>query len=389
MKTNLRAVINTRRPPEQQVHSLVTSYNSICSSLPGALPALQCSTTRWFSKQHSLDDLPKRPLTSYFRFVGQQRPKLVKDYPQAKVTEICKMIALEWKGLSESARKPFVDAAREEQLKYKDEVRKYKEKLSLLELELLKERKKQRLGKRKHMIHRRELTLLGKPKGSRNSFNIFMSEHFHDTRGDSLMSTKWNKIPHILDEESFCARCQPISQSFKGSRHQASARHACKLADSSSPHAFLKHYNSHTSTDVSLGRRTLEAAVAHFLLLAAAYTHDLCPPMNGSEKKDFTGKMKTLHEDWNRLPHSQKQMYVQLAQDDKIRYENEIKAWEEQMLEIGREDLIRRKSRNRLIRDSAKMQEAKSRKEPHKRSVGKVMKPAREGKKADTWKNEE
>ncbi|XP_073541585.1 transcription factor A, mitochondrial [Phyllobates terribilis] len=259
-----------------------------CSSLPGALPAFPCSTTRWFSKQHSLDGLPKRPLTSYFRFVIHQRPKLVKDYPQAKLPEISKMIALEWRGLSESARKPFVDAAHEEQLKYKDEVRKYKEKLSPLELELLKERKKQRLGKRKHIIHRRELTLLGKPKGPRTSYNIFMSEHFHDAKGDSL-----------------------------------------------------------------------------------------------------TGKMKTLHEDWDRLPHSQKQMYIQLAQDDKIRYENEMKAWEEQMLEIGREDLIRRKSRKRLIRESAVMREAKSKKGPHKKSVSKVMKPARGGKKADTWRNEE
>ncbi|KAM4033382.1 transcription factor A, mitochondrial isoform 2-T2 [Anomaloglossus baeobatrachus] len=227
-----------------------------CSSLPGALPALQGSTARWFSKQHSLDDLPKRPLTSYFRFVIQQRPKLVKDYPQAKLPEISKMLALEWKGLSESARKPFVDAANEEQLKYKDEVRRYKEKLSPLELELLKEKRKRRLGKRKHIKHRR-------------------------------------------------------------------------------------------------------------------------------------GKMKTLHEDWNKLPHSQKQMYVQLAQDDKIRYENEMKAWEEQMLEIGREDLIRQKSRKWLVKDSAVMHKAKSRRELRKKSVKDLINPAREGKRADKWKNEE
>ncbi|KAM4033381.1 transcription factor A, mitochondrial isoform 1-T1 [Anomaloglossus baeobatrachus] len=259
-----------------------------CSSLPGALPALQGSTARWFSKQHSLDDLPKRPLTSYFRFVIQQRPKLVKDYPQAKLPEISKMLALEWKGLSESARKPFVDAANEEQLKYKDEVRRYKEKLSPLELELLKEKRKRRLGKRKHIKHRRELTLLGKPKGPRTAYNIFMSEHFHEARGGSL-----------------------------------------------------------------------------------------------------TGKMKTLHEDWNKLPHSQKQMYVQLAQDDKIRYENEMKAWEEQMLEIGREDLIRQKSRKWLVKDSAVMHKAKSRRELRKKSVKDLINPAREGKRADKWKNEE
>ena len=35
------------------------------------------------------------------------------------------------------------------------------------------------------------------------------------------------------------------------------------------------------------------------------------------------------------------QVYTQLAEDDKIRYKNEIKSWEDHMMEIGREDLIR------------------------------------------------
>ncbi|XP_053548211.1 transcription factor A, mitochondrial [Bombina bombina] len=53
-------------------------------------------------------------------------------------------------------------------------------------------------------------------------------------------------------------------------------------------------------------------------------------------------KMKSLRDDWKILPNSQKQTYVQLAEDDKIRYENEMSSWEEQMIDLGREDLIRR-----------------------------------------------
>ncbi|XP_067155778.1 transcription factor A, mitochondrial isoform X2 [Apteryx mantelli] len=33
--------------------------------------------------------------------------------------------------------------------------------------------------------------------------------------------------------------------------------------------------------------------------------------------------------------------YLQLAEDDKVRYENEINSWEAKMVELGREDLIR------------------------------------------------
>ncbi|XP_044034268.1 transcription factor A, mitochondrial [Siniperca chuatsi] len=52
-------------------------------------------------------------------------------------------------------------------------------------------------------------------------------------------------------------------------------------------------------------------------------------------------KMKSLLEDWRNLFNHQKQVYTQLAEDDKIRYKNEMKSWEDHMMEIGREDLIR------------------------------------------------
>ncbi|KAM4524478.1 transcription factor A, mitochondrial isoform 2-T2 [Odontesthes bonariensis] len=52
-------------------------------------------------------------------------------------------------------------------------------------------------------------------------------------------------------------------------------------------------------------------------------------------------KMKSLLEDWRNLFSHQKQVYTQLAEDDKIRYKNEMKSWEDHMVEIGREDLIR------------------------------------------------
>lgn len=52
-------------------------------------------------------------------------------------------------------------------------------------------------------------------------------------------------------------------------------------------------------------------------------------------------KMKSLLEDWRNLFSHQKKVYTQLAEDDKIRYKNEMKSWEDHMVEIGREDLIR------------------------------------------------
>ncbi|NXQ29376.1 TFAM factor, partial [Alaudala cheleensis] len=62
-----------------------------------------------------------------------------------------------------------------------------------------------------------------------------------------------------------------------------------------------------------------------------------------SEGVSPVAKMKKLYDTWQKMPTSQKQPYLQLAEDDKVRYENEMKSWEAKMLQLGREDLVRSK----------------------------------------------
>ncbi|NWT55243.1 TFAM factor, partial [Erythrocercus mccallii] len=62
-----------------------------------------------------------------------------------------------------------------------------------------------------------------------------------------------------------------------------------------------------------------------------------------SEGVSPVAKMKKLFDMWQKLSASQKQPYFQLAQDDKVRYENEMKSWEAKMIQLGREDLVRSK----------------------------------------------
>ncbi|XP_009982454.1 PREDICTED: transcription factor A, mitochondrial, partial [Tauraco erythrolophus] len=60
-----------------------------------------------------------------------------------------------------------------------------------------------------------------------------------------------------------------------------------------------------------------------------------------SEGISPAAKLKQLFGVWQKMSSSQKQPYLQLAEDDKVRYENEMKSWETKMVELGREDLIR------------------------------------------------
>lgn len=79
-------------------------------------------------------------------------------------------------------------------------------------------------------------------------------------------------------------------------------------------------------------------------------------------------------------------MYIQLAEDDKVRYKNEIKSWEEHMIEIGREDLVRRKER-RAIKAKATKDRKKSKvtvlkaKAPKKKTETAVKKTVKSAKK--------
>ncbi|NP_001070857.1 transcription factor A, mitochondrial [Danio rerio] len=87
-------------------------------------------------------------------------------------------------------------------------------------------------------------------------------------------------------------------------------------------------------------------------------------------------KLKSLRDDWNRLSDTQKQMYIQLAEDDKVRYKNEIKSWEEHMMEIGREDLLRRKTKSALkAKAKTKTIATKNRKKTSKVTVIKAKAP--------------
>ncbi|XP_062927661.1 transcription factor A, mitochondrial isoform X1 [Mobula hypostoma] len=72
-------------------------------------------------------------------------------------------------------------------------------------------------------------------------------------------------------------------------------------------------------------------------------------------------KLKNLYDIWLNLSDSQKQMYNQLAEDDKIRYQNEIKSWKEHMIETGHEDVIHTKREQQRAQRSLRAKaEAKS-----------------------------
>ncbi|KAB0348803.1 transcription factor A, mitochondrial [Muntiacus reevesi] len=194
---------------------------------------------KWFSS--NMSGYPKKPMTSYVRFSKEQLPIFKAQNPDAKNSELIKKIAKLWRELPESEKKIYEDAYRADWQAYKEEINRIQEQLTPSQMVSLEKEIMQKRLKKKALIKKRELTMLGKPKRPRSAYNIFIAERFQEAR-------------------------------------------------------------------------------------------------DGTSQV----KLKAINENWKNLSNSQKQVYVQLARDDKIRYYNEMKSWEEQMMEVGREDLIRR-----------------------------------------------
>ncbi|XP_023387670.1 transcription factor A, mitochondrial isoform X2 [Pteropus vampyrus] len=203
--------------------ALGTSGAALCADCGSRLrsPFSFAYIPRWFSS--ALSSYPKKPMTSYVRFSKEQLPIFKAQNPDAKNSELIKKIAELWRELPESEKKVYEDAYKADWQAYKEEINRIQEQLTPSQMVSLEKEIMQKRLKKKAIIKKRELTMLGKPKRPRSAYNIFISERFQ-------------------------------------------------------------------------------------------------------EAKDGTS-----------------QVYIQLAEDDKIRYYNEIKSWEEQMVEVGRIDLLRRK----------------------------------------------
>ncbi|KAK3529443.1 hypothetical protein QTP70_031099 [Hemibagrus guttatus] len=111
----------------------------------------------------------------------------------------------------------------------------------------------------------------------------------------------------------------------------------------------------------------------------------------GKPKRTRTAFNIFMAEHFEEAKGSTMPIYTQLAEDDKVRYKNEMKAWEEHMTELGREDLVRRKE-SRRKKAATKKGKKKSRvkvlkaKAPVKKTAGKKTASAEPKKPSSTKK---
>ncbi|XP_045075137.1 transcription factor A, mitochondrial-like, partial [Coregonus clupeaformis] len=158
--------------------SLFSNASSLARFV-SVIPAVKSFTT-------SAGAPPKRPLNGYMRFVKQQQPLVVRQYPDVKAVDVIRKIAQQWRTLTADQKQPFQQASVVAREQFKVDLQRYQSQLSPAQAAALKEERRRRLAKRKAIRRKRELNSLGKPKRPRSAFNIYMAEHYEESRGITM-----------------------------------------------------------------------------------------------------------------------------------------------------------------------------------------------------------
>lgn len=69
---------------------------------------------------------PKKALNGFMFFAKDKRESIVQENPEAKPTEITKLMGEAWRGMSDAEKQPYLDMRDKDKIRYEKEMAKYK-----------------------------------------------------------------------------------------------------------------------------------------------------------------------------------------------------------------------------------------------------------------------
>jgi len=117
---------------------------------------------------------PKRPLSAYFRYLGEVRPEIVKKNPNIKTTEVTKLVAERWSKMDTVAKEKYSLTFKDEMKTYHTVIEKYLKSLSPAQIEAQEQGKINKELRQERIEKKRRLTELGKPKKPPSAFLQFL-----------------------------------------------------------------------------------------------------------------------------------------------------------------------------------------------------------------------
>uniref|UniRef100_A0A336M6C8 CSON012768 protein n=1 Tax=Culicoides sonorensis TaxID=179676 RepID=A0A336M6C8_CULSO len=119
---------------------------------------------------------PKKPLTPYFRFMKEFRPKVVAQNPNMKQIEIVKMVAKSWEKVDQATKDKLEGEYKKEREVFMKEMLAYESKLTPQQKEDLKMARQDRVEAREKRDMKKRNKDLNKPKRPASAFVMFAME---------------------------------------------------------------------------------------------------------------------------------------------------------------------------------------------------------------------
>ncbi|XP_072165591.1 transcription factor A, mitochondrial-like [Diadema setosum] len=176
------------------------------------------------------DDIPpkpKRPLSSFFLFVVEQRPKILAEEPDLRNTEVVKRIAAMWKEMSDSEKEVYRQEFESQRIKFQEEMEDFRSRLTDEQLDTLMEMSRKKREMRSKRRHRAELRKLNKPKRPPSGYSLFVKEHLSSTlRPGGARTTEekqamfkdaaeaWNAIPDY-EKQRYNEEANQLLETYK------------------------------------------------------------------------------------------------------------------------------------------------------------------------------
>ncbi|KAJ3436868.1 high mobility group protein [Anaeramoeba flamelloides] len=86
---------------------------------------METNNLRSITRRRKDPNEPKRNKTAYLFYALEQRPILLRENQELKISEVSRLIAQGWKNLSQSEKGPYRSLADQDKIRYQQEMEEY------------------------------------------------------------------------------------------------------------------------------------------------------------------------------------------------------------------------------------------------------------------------
>ncbi|XP_039958128.1 transcription factor A, mitochondrial isoform X1 [Bactrocera tryoni] len=160
-------------------HSVTAPISISSTDRPAAIANFSVSTNvttsvRTLEEKLGLPPRPKKPLTPYFRYMQEQRPKILAENPKFSTTDIVRVLSKRWSNADAALKKRLQDDYKREQQEFVEIRAKYEAKMTDEQRAELKQLKQDVQDAKDRRMMRKRIKELGRPKKPASAFLRFL-----------------------------------------------------------------------------------------------------------------------------------------------------------------------------------------------------------------------